>query len=324
MLTQRFSTLPARGRALVGVLVALVGGFVLTRPAGAVVSGSDAGGTADLALWQALLLGVVEGLTEYLPVSSTGHLLVTNKLIGLDDTEAMRQAADSYAIAIQIGAIIAVLGIYRHRFALMIDGLLGKSTEGLLLIRSLLIATLPAVVIAVIFDDWIKERLLRPWPVAGAWIVGGVIILIFVANQHRLSQHITSIAAIPPMSALAIGFAQAIAMWPGTSRSFVTLLGAMLIGCALATAVEFAFLLGFIVLSGASMYELSKSGGDIVEQFGYVSPLIGVAAAGIAAFASVSWMISYLQRRPLTVFGWYRIAAGILTAVLLLTGVIDN
>ncbi len=313
-----------RVKALVGVFGGLVAAFVFTRPAGAFASGTASADTADLALWQALLLGVVEGLTEYLPVSSTGHLLVTNKLIGLDDTEAMRQAADSYAIVIQVGAIIAVLGIYRQRFALMVSGLLGKSTEGLLLIRSLAIATLPAVLIALVFDDWIKERLLRSWPVAGAWIVGGIIILIFVANQHRLSQRITSVAAIPPLSALAIGFAQALAMWPGTSRSFVTLLGAMLIGCALTTAVEFAFLLGFVVLSGASLYELSKSGGDIVEQFGYLSPAVGVVAAGVAAFASVSWMISYLQRRPLTVFGWYRIGIGALTVVLLLTGTINN
>lgn len=323
MLISRATPASSRVRYAFGLSAALLAAFLLTRPAGATVTAAD-GSTTDLALWQAVILGIVEGLTEYLPISSTGHLLVTNKLLGLDDTDAMRQAADSYAIVIQIGAILAVLGIYRQRFALMIQGLLGKSTEGLLLIRSLVIATLPAVVIALLFDDWIKERLLRSWAVVGAWIVGGVIILAFVANRDRMRQNVTSVAAIPPLSALLIGCAQAIAMWPGTSRSFVTLLGGMLIGCALATAVEFAFLMGFVILTGASMYELAKSGGDIIDQFGLFSPAVGVVAAGVAAFASVKWMIEYLQRHPLTIFGWYRIAAGVVTAVLLLTGVIDN
>ncbi|MCO5312813.1 MAG: undecaprenyl-diphosphate phosphatase [Microthrixaceae bacterium] len=329
MLTQRIASPASRRRWLLGAALAALAAFVLTRPAGAaagaassaVAVGSEA---AQLKLWQAIVLGVVEGVTEYLPVSSTGHLLITTKLLGLNDTQAMRDAADSYAIVIQVGAILAVLGIYRDRFALMISGVLGRSREGLLLVRSLIIATVPAVVIALIFDDWIKAKLLGAWPVTIAWLVGGVVILVFVHYQDRLNEHITSVASIPPLSALIIGFAQAIAMWPGTSRSFVTLLGAMLLGCSIGVAVEFAFLLGFVTLTGASMYELAKHGSEIFDQFGVVSPLVGVVAAGVAAFASVRWMIGYLQKHPLTIFGWYRLAIGALSLVLLLTGVIDN
>lgn len=270
---------------------------------------------------KAVLLGVVEGVTEFLPISSTGHLLVTQQIIGVGQG-ADEEAADTYVVVIQLGAILAVLGIYRHRFALMLEGVVGRSPEGLSLIRSLLLAFFPAVVIALAFQDPIKERLLAPWPVVAAWVVGGVAILFVSSWRERLTVRHDDIGALPVRVALGIGLVQSLALWPGTSRSLVTILAALALGCSLRVAVEFSFLLGFVTLSAASAYELLERGSTLYDAFGWVNPLVGMVAAGISAFVSVRWMVSYLERHPLTIFGWYRIGAGAVTAVLLLTGVI--
>ena len=164
--------------------------------------------SSSLSSAEAVVLGIVEGVTEYLPVSSTGHLLITERLMGIGTSgDADKNAADSYTIAIQIGAIVAVLGIYRRRFVTMIDGVLGRSDEGRSVLMSLLAAFVPAAIIGQIFGDAIKDRLLSPWPVAAAWLVGGVGILVFVGLQSRLTTSITSLAQITPRHALIIGVA---------------------------------------------------------------------------------------------------------------------
>jgi len=286
----------------------------------------DDGGTGNavesLTTPKAVLLGVVEGVTEYLPVSSTGHLLITERLIDVGQSESDRAATDTYTVVIQIGAILAVLGIFRDRFVLMFQGMVGRSAEGRSLLVALLLAFVPAVVIAVVFQDPIKEKLLRPWPVVIAWTVGGAVILGFVARQSRLRERISTLGAVPPGVALGIGAAQAVALWPGTSRSFVTILAALWLGCSMTVAVEFAFLLGFLTLSAATGYELLQNGTTLVDTFGILNPIVGVVVAGIAAFVSVKWMIAYLEKHPLTIFGWYRIGVGVLTGALLATGVI--
>lgn len=270
---------------------------------------------------KALVLGVVEGVTEFLPVSSTGHLLVTQRILDVGQG-ADEQAADTYVVVIQLGAILAVLGIYRKRFGLMLEGLVGRSPAGLSLVRSLLLAFVPAVVIALVFQDPIKERLLAPWPVVVAWVVGGVAILGFTRFSDRLQVRFSDIGALPPQVALGIGLAQSLALWPGTSRSLVTILAALALGCSLHVAVEFAFLLGFVTLSAASAYELLERGGTLVDTFGWVNPLVGMVAAGVSAFVSVRWMVAYLEKHPLTIFGWYRIGAAAVAATLLVTGAI--
>lgn len=299
--------------------------MVVVSITGSVALGDD-GGTGNavesLTTPKAVLLGVVEGVTEYLPVSSTGHLLITERLIDVGQSPSDRAATDTYTVVIQIGAILAVLGIFRDRFALMFQGMVGRSAEGRSLLVALLLAFVPAVVIAVVFQDPIKEKLLRPWPVVIAWTVGGIVILGFVAKQSRLRERISTLGAVPPGVALGIGLAQAVALWPGTSRSFVTILAALAMGCSMTVAVEFAFLLGFLTLSAATGYELLQNGNTLVDTFGVLNPVVGVVVAGIAAFVSVKWMISYLEKHPLTIFGWYRIGVGLLTGVLLATGVI--
>jgi len=155
--------------------------------------------------------------------------------------------------------------------------------------------------------------------VVGAWVVGGIVILAFVANRSRFRVRIDSLQAIPPTTALAIGAAQTVALWPGTSRSFVTILAALALGCSMTVAVEFSFLLGFVTLSAATALELAQNGSEMMDHFGILNPIIGIVVAGVAAFASVRWMITYLERHPLTIFGWYRIALGLGVGVLLVT-----
>lgn len=293
-----------------------IGGILILTGFG---SAPKTGRVASLTTPKAAVLGVVEGVTEYLPVSSTGHLLITEKILDVGQHSNDKDATDTYTVVIQIGAILAVLGIFRKRFLLMLQGVAGRSVEGRNLVLSLAIAFVPAVLIALVFQDPIKERLLKPWPVVVAWFVGGAVILAFVANQSRLRTRITSLGAIPWQVALGIGLAQSLALWPGTSRSLVTILAALALGVGLVQAVEFSFLLGFLTLSAATGYELLKNGSKLVDQFGIVNPLVGIVVAGLAAFVSVKWMITYLERHPLTVFGWYRFGIAGLTAVLLLT-----
>lgn len=314
-----------RAGGLVGIAIclAVLSGFVMHRSTAPAPShGMGAASTArveTLTTPKAIVLGLVEGATEYLPVSSTGHLLVAERILDVGQTKSDESATDTYTVVIQIGAILAVLGIFRKRFLLMLQGVAGRSPEGRSLVISLVLAFVPAVVIALVLQDPIKTRLLKPWPVVVAWVVGGAVILVFGRYRSRITERITSLSSIPPRVALGIGAAQVLALWPGTSRSLVTILAALLLGCSLTTAVEFSFLLGFLTLSAATGYELLKNGSTLIDTFGLVNPLIGIAVAGMAAFASVRWMIGYLERRPLTVFAWYRFGIAGLAAVLLVT-----
>ena len=276
--------------------------------------------SGGLSTVEAVVLGVVEGVTEFLPVSSTGHLLIVERLLGLG-TGQDKLAVDTYTIAIQLGAILAVLGIYRHRFVLMLEGLAGRSDEGRASLRAVVVAFLPAAAIGFVAGDSIKEHLLAPWPVAGAWFVGGVAILWFGRSFTTTPRH-GSIAEITPRTALLIGLAQSLALWPGTSRSLVTILAALALGVALDAAVEFSFLLGFVTLGMATAYALVQDGSELVDRFGVATPLLGTVVAGIAAFLSVKAMVGWLQSRSLDVFGWYRIGAAGAAAVLIITGVI--
>lgn len=280
----------------------------------------DASAANPLTVPKAIVLGVVEGFTEYLPVSSTGHLLVVERLMDLGTTEADKAATDSYTVAIQIGAILAVLGVYRHRFGTMIEGALGRSDDGRTVLTALIVAFVPAAVIGFLAGDSIKEHLLEPWPVVAAWVAGGVLILVFTRYQDRLTVHTEALARMTMGQAAVIGLVQVAALWPGVSRSLVTILAALAVGLSMGAAVEFSFLLGFVTLSAATVYELGSNGGEVIDTFGIATPLLGIVVAGIAAWASVRFMVSWLQSRGLAIFGWYRIAVGVLTAGLIVNG----
>lgn len=268
--------------------------------------------------WQALILGIVEGLTEYLPVSSTGHLLVTEKFLGMNEGAAEK----AFAVCIQGGAILAVLGLYRKRVADMIKGLLGKNPAGLKLFINMVIAFLPAVVIGLIFASKIKEHLFGIIPVIIAWVVGGMAMLIFATKRFNNKEKGHSLEELTPAKSLLIGALQCVAMWPGTSRSLMTIIGGLAAGLTVAAAVEFSFLLGLITLGAATCYDAYKFGGQMLQEFGVMPLIIGTLASWLSAWIAVKWMVSYLQSHSLSLFGWYRIAIGIVVAVMLFLNII--
>ncbi len=264
--------------------------------------------------WQAVVLGIVEGVTEYLPVSSTGHLLLTQRLLKIPESEA----ANAFAICIQGGAIIAVLGIFRKRVGQFFAGLLGligwraSNENGVRLLRNLAVAFIPAMVLGMLFDDLIEEHLMGLWPIVIAWFIGGVAILVVdkwsragAATQTRTKLSIDEMHW--PM-ALGIGLLQTVAMCPGTSRSLVTILGGLLVGLSLAAAVEFSFLLGVITLLAATAFKAVKSGDSLFGQYDGMTLVIGCLAAWISALIAIRWMLGFLTKHPMSIFGYYRIA----------------
>jgi undecaprenyl-diphosphatase len=277
---------------------------------------------------QAIILGLVEGVTEYLPVSSTGHLILVAWLLGLSEDAAKKAAVDSFNIVIQGGAILAVLGLYRARVAAMVKGLSGANHAGLMLFLKLIVAFLPAAVLGLMFNKAIKERLFLPIPVLMALGGGGVLLLVLspwirtLVGRERDEKDDFSMLSF--QHALAIGFMQALAMWPGTSRSMVTILGGMLFGLSPRRAAEFSFLLGLPTLSAACAYEIFKQRHDLgvrIDELGGPAPIvIGLAVAAISAAFAVKWLVGYVSRGGFAVFGWWRVAVATALGAVILSG----
>ena len=288
--------------------------------------------------WQAFILGVIEGITEYLPISSTGHLLVAQHLMGIGTATATEKAAaDTFAICIQGGAILAVLGIYMKRVLQMLRGVLGKDPEGLKLAIMLLAGFLPAAVIGLIFNDKIEEKLFGMWPVIIAWVVGGVMILATAwwRKRNPAAGSGKELLEMTWKMALLIGLLQCVAMWPGTSRSLMTIVGGLLVGLSIRAAVEYSFLLGVLTLTAATAkkalwkvdgldasYHVWFGGTKLMwDTYGALPLAIGIVAAAASAALAVKWLVSYLQSHGLSVFGWYRIALGVVIGGLVAAGV---
>ncbi len=270
--------------------------------------------------WEAVVLGIVEGVTEYLPVSSTGHLILAAALLGLTD-ESIKPALDAFVIAIQGGAILAVLGLYRQRVAQMVLGLVGRDPAGRRLAINLVIAFAPAAVVGPVLNDPIEAYLFRPAPVVAALALGGLV-MIAMGRWHR--RETVELEAITWRMALLIGLAQCIAMWPGTSRSMVTIVGGIFVGLRPRQAAEFSFLLGLPTLGGACVYRVAKSvmndQVDLFTTFGWGTVIIGFVVATVSAALAVKWLVAWLTRHGLAVFGWYRLLIAGVIGVLLWQG----
>ncbi len=288
--------------------------------------------SSPLGIFDAVILGIVEGVTEYLPVSSTGHLVLAKSLLGLDSAADVERSVNALLIVIQGGAILAVLGLYRKAVGRMILGVLGKDAGGLMLFRNIVIAFLPAAVLGPFLDDWIEARLMRPIPVLLALGVGGVVMILADRKLRgradrggdmtdRTGEHLSAAAAFQ------IGLLQCIAMWPGTSRSMVTILGGMFVGLRPARAAEFSFLLGLPTLGGATVFKLAKNmtgdGPDMFAVLGWTPVVIGLVVATLSAALAVRWLVSWLTRHGLAAFGWYRIALTAVLVPLVLAGVVS-
>ncbi len=262
------------------------------------------------------MLGLVEGVTEFLPVSSTGHLLVTSRLLGLDGP-----AVTSFEIIVQVGAIAAVVGLYRDRIRSMVLGLVGRNDDGRRLVGCLVAAFLPAAVIGLAAGSTIKERLFDVGPVAVAWILGGVAMLLAERRRpHDVDG--ASLATLTAGRAALIGVAQCLALWPGVSRSLVTILAALAVGLGVRAAVEFSFLLGAVTLGAAAAAEAYSARATLLADLGVAAPAVGVVVALASAAVTVRLFLGFLTRRGLAPFGWYRIGVGAITLLALATGVL--
>lgn len=260
---------------------------------------------------KAVILGVVEGLTEFLPVSSTGHLIVAGSLLDYTGAEA-----DTFYIAIQAGAIFAVCWHYRRRLIDICLCLFSEKVQQRLAANTV-IAFLPAAVIGVLVAKYIKAWLFNPVSVAAALVIGGVIILIVERYQDKKSYR-PRVASMDDMSwkdALKVGFLQCLAMIPGTSRSGATIIGGLVIGLSRTAATEFSFFLAIPTIFGATVYELWESRELLTAQS---LPMIGVGfvVSFFSALAVVRWLLHYVAKHDFSAFGWYRILFG---GVILLT-----
>ncbi len=261
-----------------------------------------------MTLWLALVLGIVEGLTEFLPVSSTGHLILVSRLAGLTG-----RRAEVFEIFIQLGAILAVVVEYR-RMLLGLARDLPARAEARRLVVSLFLGFLPAALAGVPLHGPITERLFNPVGVASALVAGALLILWVEARPMEV--RIRRAGDVTPVLALAIGVGQCAALWPGFSRSAATILAGLLLGLDRRTATEFSFLLAIPTLGAATVYDLRKNfdaleGGDI----GYLA--VAFAVSFVVAWGAIRWLLRFVSTHDLRPFAWYRIALGVVVLLLL-------
>lgn len=258
----------------------------------------------DLHYLTVILLGIVEGLTEFLPVSSTGHLILASELLGYDaSTWAM------FNVIIQLGAILAVIVLYWRTFWAVGMGLLRREPTSWRFLRNLIVAFIPAAVIGLALHDYIEALLGAPKVVAWALIVGGIAIL-FIERAVK-EQHFHGIADIPLVRVVGIGFIQCIAMIPGVSRSGATIMGALTLGVERRTAAEFSFFLAIPTMLGATTLELLKKGDQLTSAaVGWDSIALGFVVSFIVAIIVIKLFVGLVSRHGFSPFAWYRIIAG--------------
>ena len=261
----------------------------------------------------AIILGIVEGVTEFLPVSSTGHLILASALLGYNsDYWAL------FNIVIQLGAILAIVVLYWRTFWAVLQGLLRFDPTSIRFVRNLLVSFLPAAVIGVALHKQIEKLLGSPLTVAVALIVGGIAI---IGIERTVKEgHVKGVADIPLPKVIGIGFIQCLAMIPGVSRSGATILGALSLGVERRTAAEFSFFLAIPTMLGATVLELVTKRHELMaaNSVGFGLIAIGFVVAFIVALLVVKWFVGLVGRTGFSPFGWYRIAVGALALVFLL------
>jgi undecaprenyl-diphosphatase len=259
-------------------------------------------------LWKAALLGLVEGATEFIPVSSTGHLILASDWLGLVD-----ERAKTFDIFIQLGAILAIVWIYRVRLARWVgDARTDPGSRRFLL--NVILAFLPAAIVGFLAHEWIKSRLFNPDVVAVALIAGGVVILLIERWPPKSRVH--DVAGIPPRLALGIGMAQVLSLIPGTSRSGATIMGGYALGLSRTAATEFSFFLAIPTMLAATTYDLLKSwsvlGVTDIPMFA-----VGFIVSFVSAVVVVKAFLTYVSNHTFRVFAWYRIALGVVLLLIL-------
>ena len=305
---------------------------------------------AELSVTDAIILGVVEGVTEFLPVSSTGHLIIATHFLRLESEEpllgadgqplwykkpsaknpqgeplTLKLAADTYLVVIQAGAIAAVALLYWSRFMSMLRGLFGRDPAGLRLLIHLIIAFVPAAGIGFLLDDWIDTHLFSIRAVIIA-LIGGAALMLYAdwwlrRRTSRLGQARAGsgheLQDLTAKSAATIGIFQCLALWPGTSRSMTTIVAGYFVGLDPRRAAEFSFLLGFVTLSAASIYKGGKSGAAMIQVFGWSNVILGGIVAAVTAAICVRFLVHWLTRHGLAIFAYYRLVVAVVLIVLL-------
>ena len=257
-------------------------------------------------LLKALILGVVEGLTEFLPISSTGHLILAGDLLGFNT-----ERGKLFEIVIQSGAILAVVWEYRERFTRVVCGL-GRDPVANRLVINLAIAFMPLAVSGLLFKKVIEAHLFQPVPVAIAFIVGAFVILWAERREHTIRVH--SVDDMTPLDALKLGLAQMMALIPGTSRSGATIIGGLFFGLSRKAATEFSFFLAVPTLFAATIYSLYKD--RALLSFDDIGMwVVGFVSAFVSAVLCVRWLLRFISSHDFTPFAWYRIAFGIVVLV---------
>lgn len=268
-----------------------------------------------LLLLKALTLGIVEGLTEFLPVSSTGHLILVGDLLDFND-----EKGKMFEVVIQFGAILAVCWEYRARLGAVAAGLQAGKEDARRFVLNLLIAFMPAAVLGLLFASKIKLYLFKPVPVALAFIVGGLLILWAERRKHVI--RIQEVDEMTWRDALKIGLAQSLALIPGTSRSGATIIGGLFFGLSRQAATEFSFFLAIPTLFAASAYELTKYrhllNADDLGMFA-----VGGIASFVSAFIAVRGLLRYISRHDFSAFAWYRIGFGVIVLLTAYTGAVN-
>lgn len=280
--------------------------------------------TPPISPFDAAVLGVIEGLTEFLPVSSTGHLILAGRALGLDQTD---RGVSAFEIVIQSGALLAVIGMYRAHIAKMIRGLLGKDPDGLKLALQLIAAFIPAVIFGLALNDWIKANLFKELPVIAALAVGGAVMIGVewwrtrrAGGRQAAAEAGMDLAAMTYKAAIIIGCAQCLAMWPGTSRSMATIIAALLLGFSPRAAAEFSFLLALPTLGAATVHDLAGDGPAILEASGWPGLAIGFLVSCVVAWLAVKGFLAYLNKHGLAAFGWYRLALAVIIGIVVVFG----
>jgi undecaprenyl-diphosphatase len=257
----------------------------------------------------AVLLGIVEGLTEYLPVSSTGHLVLAGHWLGLADDDP---ATSSFEIVVQLGAILAVVAHYRGLLGERLRGLFAGEPASRSLLVALAVAFAPTAAAGLLLRKTIKAHLFGPVPVAVALVVGGVAMIVVERIRARRGETgDEGLEAVTPRRALAIGLGQCLSLWPGASRSMCTIVCGQLAGLSTGTAAEFSFLLALPTLGAATLYEAFKARHVLAAHVGTASLMVGMVVSFFVAWAVIASFLRYLRARGLEPFGWYRVVLGL-------------
>lgn len=266
----------------------------------------------------AIVYGIVEGITEFLPISSTGHLIVAGNLMGVPWPKEIK---DTFEVVIQGGAILAVLAYYWRDFVQQGRDI-GRDRPTQRLWLGVIVACIPAVILGLLFGDAIKAALFRPSVVAWALIVGGV--LMWLIESRRVTPNIHGIKDIGVGRSLIIGAVQCLALlWPGFSRSASSILGGMVMGLDRPTATQFSFYLGVPTLGGAALLDFIRSR-DLLSQIGLLNVLLGAVTSFVVAYLAIGWLLRFVSTNNFKGFAVYRVVVGILILVLIAAGVMSN